>query len=700
MATRTILEEGMALHRANRLDEAREKYVQALAVEPNNPDAFHLLGLITCRTESAAKGVNLIWQAVSLNPLLQDAWLNLSNILVEMEQREEAYFALLCAKRHLGDHNPLNARLKWLAESVEATYCPRPDCQVPHLGAIYKAVFGFRSHGRFLEIGAYDGSSFSNTAFLADLGWSGTYVEPLPSYAEACRLRHRHNDVAVIPYAIGPVAGCQRMSVAGVLSSLAQHHVEAFSKIAWSKGFHSNTYVDVEIITPANLYDLLPGEDIDVMSLDVEGFEWPIIEHWDFERLRPMLAIVESRDESPEFDEIIREESLRVIARFLDAGYEIFWRDSGNIVFADSRRVDLPRGWLTLAGYHERHGRRHDALAVLEHANKIKPRDLSIVANRVFLLADTGQADQSISLFKSMETVLPDLGYMHPRFTPKWLAASARHCEPFARRTAQNGLDVVAVSSLAYYGRFSHTVGNYLVARIYAETRNLELLTPDWVGHWFFALDDPPLEAQLPVVNDEYALTPLCELGFAGTDVPYRNIDLFSPYGTFLHSRWKGDIRRWLTPRVTWHDRLQPVVAALRQSGHPLVAVHIRLTDMRKHQEHWGSIPPMSLYVTWLRTLKSRIGNFILFVASDEQATAVPALSEFSPVTLGDLGLEWLGLEFLQDFYVLTQADFVAVSMGSFGTLAAALNPKALEIVRPDTSRTRLEPFDPWIAAQ
>jgi FkbM family methyltransferase len=32
--------------------------------------------------------------------------------------------------------------------------------------------------GRFLDIGAYDGETFSNTLALAELGWRGVYVEP------------------------------------------------------------------------------------------------------------------------------------------------------------------------------------------------------------------------------------------------------------------------------------------------------------------------------------------------------------------------------------------------------------------------------------------------------------------------------------------------------------------------------------------
>ena len=43
------------------------------------------------------------------------------------------------------------------------------------------AHFAGRASGRFLDIGAHDGVVFSNTRALAELGWTGTLVEPSPA---------------------------------------------------------------------------------------------------------------------------------------------------------------------------------------------------------------------------------------------------------------------------------------------------------------------------------------------------------------------------------------------------------------------------------------------------------------------------------------------------------------------------------------
>jgi hypothetical protein len=69
-------------------------------------------------------------------------------------------------------------------------------CQIPFFKSvsdIYTFVFGYRTAGLFVEVGAYDGESFSNTSCLADVGWAGHYVEPIPKYAAVCAARHAGN---------------------------------------------------------------------------------------------------------------------------------------------------------------------------------------------------------------------------------------------------------------------------------------------------------------------------------------------------------------------------------------------------------------------------------------------------------------------------------------------------------------------------
>jgi hypothetical protein len=61
--------------------------------------------------------------------------------------------------------------------------------------------------GRFLDIGAFDGKTFSNTWPLAELGWSGVCVEPSPpAFCHLMRTYEGNDRVTLINAAIAPTS--------------------------------------------------------------------------------------------------------------------------------------------------------------------------------------------------------------------------------------------------------------------------------------------------------------------------------------------------------------------------------------------------------------------------------------------------------------------------------------------------------------
>src|SRR5262245_48523352 len=96
------------------------------------------------------------------------------------------------------------------------------SCQIPNLRERYES-FGLSPHtGYFVEIGAFDGESFSNTSFLADQGWSGLYVEPVPTFCSQIKLRHLFNlnRVSIENSAMAETAGVSDLHLMGTLSTL------------------------------------------------------------------------------------------------------------------------------------------------------------------------------------------------------------------------------------------------------------------------------------------------------------------------------------------------------------------------------------------------------------------------------------------------------------------------------------------------
>jgi protein O-GlcNAc transferase len=63
-----MIESAVAHHNAGRIDEAEKLYRQALEVEPENADGWHLLGLLLAQRGNSEGGRKLIERAIQINP--------------------------------------------------------------------------------------------------------------------------------------------------------------------------------------------------------------------------------------------------------------------------------------------------------------------------------------------------------------------------------------------------------------------------------------------------------------------------------------------------------------------------------------------------------------------------------------------------------------------------------------------------------
>jgi predicted O-linked N-acetylglucosamine transferase (SPINDLY family) len=103
-------------HQAGRLDQAAAIYRALLDVQPNHPDALHLLGLIEHRHGHASEAVSLIEQAIALRPQVANFRLSLADALHAQGQYAAAEQACRAAIRleqnNAGAHNHLGVMLK------------------------------------------------------------------------------------------------------------------------------------------------------------------------------------------------------------------------------------------------------------------------------------------------------------------------------------------------------------------------------------------------------------------------------------------------------------------------------------------------------------------------------------------------------------------------------------------------------------
>lgn len=129
--------------------------------------------------------------------------------------------------------------------------------------------------GRFLDIGANDGKTLSNTAALADMGWSGVMVEPSPKTYIKCVYNYKENrNVKVCNYAISDKAGAVKFYEAAdtLVSSMSEEQVNT-----WNVPYE---VINVQCLTVNLLFHEI-GTNFDFISIDAEGMDLKILTQMD-----------------------------------------------------------------------------------------------------------------------------------------------------------------------------------------------------------------------------------------------------------------------------------------------------------------------------------------------------------------------------------------------------------------------------------
>jgi len=218
------------------------------------------------------------------------------------------------------------------------SYKVSDTCQIQNLGSIYKKYFGYPSKGLFVEVGAYDGETFSNTSCLADHGWKGIYVEPIHEHYQQCLERHKNNDVLVAQCSIGSEEKETDIYVCGGLTTSNKKLVEMYSEIDWSKDyvFHEDKCTQIRLETLLNSQNIQPN--FDLLVVDVEGNEESVFESFDLNYWKPKMLIVELIDEHQSFqkytDHVEINRNMR--NKILNSGYVEVYKDEINTVFVET----------------------------------------------------------------------------------------------------------------------------------------------------------------------------------------------------------------------------------------------------------------------------------------------------------------------------------------------------------------------------
>lgn len=230
-----------------------------------------------------------------------------------------------------------------------------------HLDSIFKAqfgedrvlwqVFGQRTNGFFIEVGAYDGVTLSNTYFLEQMGWRGLLIEPIEKLCQqagANRLRSQAIHAACSKQGSQGTATFTVAQNVPVLSFLRadQNHVDRCKR-------EGANLVEIEVpVTsldnillesrrqPSWLCPWIPkkGWGIDLVSIDTEGCELDVLDGFDLGRFKPRILLIENDRAAGEAIEPYLEQK----------GYRKFHRQKINDFYV---RPDDPADDLKLQGF-------------------------------------------------------------------------------------------------------------------------------------------------------------------------------------------------------------------------------------------------------------------------------------------------------------------------------------------------------------
>lgn len=165
--------------------------------------------------------------------------------------------------------------------------------------ALLDLVFGDQKEGFFVEVGCIDGRRFSNTLTFEERGWKGMCVEAHAGYIDMLK-KNRPNSI-ICHCAAGETDedAVFYANARGSLSTLDktkethfQHNYGSFFS-----GFEEQYVKKARI---SSLLDACQIDDIDILSLDIEGYEVEALKGLDLSRHRPKVMIIESDDSQHE----------------------------------------------------------------------------------------------------------------------------------------------------------------------------------------------------------------------------------------------------------------------------------------------------------------------------------------------------------------------------------------------------------------
>jgi len=150
---------------------------------------------------------------------------------------------------------------------------------------VLKNIFKNKNNGFFVDVGANHPIKINNTYLLELKGWKGLAIEPQQKLRD---LWPQARKTECLPYVIGP----ENIKVDFVEGSESEHELSGV------KGFNKcQNDQNIVLIDQKTLSDILMDKtinNIDYLSIDVEGYEMNVLKSIDFSKFNIKLIGIEN----------------------------------------------------------------------------------------------------------------------------------------------------------------------------------------------------------------------------------------------------------------------------------------------------------------------------------------------------------------------------------------------------------------------
>jgi FkbM family methyltransferase len=181
-----------------------------------------------------------------------------------------------------------------------------------------------RRDGYFVDIGAHDGVTFSNSKFFEELGWSGVCVEPNPSVFKKLK-ENRTSSTKCVMKAVSKEKKEDNFTfiekindendnlnmLGGLTDRFTPNGITSINKIE-KDPLYRTTQIKVNTDIFSNI---ITNREIDYLSIDTEGNELDILQTIDFNDYRIKMITVENNNYNNTIQDYLVPKNYKFITR-------------------------------------------------------------------------------------------------------------------------------------------------------------------------------------------------------------------------------------------------------------------------------------------------------------------------------------------------------------------------------------------------